>query len=107
MPSVVFIRPNGERVEVQVPADSTVMEAAVENGIDEITAECGGAASCATCHVYVDEPDFSRLPTMSQLEDDMLDGAVAPRESTSRLSCQLTVTTELDRIAVLLPAEQF
>lgn len=105
MPEITYVRPNGERHTVQVDQDSTIMEGAVNNGFDEIVAECGGAASCATCHVYVD--DAAQLPAMSQLENDMLEGTAAPRLPASRLSCQLPVSLMLDGLAVHLPEVQY
>lgn len=82
------------------------MQVATQNGIDAIVAECGGNAMCATCHVYVDEAWLARLPPMSDDEDALLDGAAADRLSTSRLSCQIKLTPELDGLVVRLPDRQ-
>lgn len=106
MPTVTFIHPDGRRSDVPVEPGTSLMEAAVAHGIDEIFAECGGNASCATCHVYVSENDVSRLPRMAQLEDDMLEATAEPRQPTSRLSCQLLASDELDGLTVSLPEEQ-
>jgi 2Fe-2S ferredoxin len=75
------------------------MEAAVDNGIDGILAECGGACACATCHAYIDEAWLARLPEMDDMEDAMLDSALERRKN-SRLSCQIEITDELDGLVV-------
>jgi 2Fe-2S ferredoxin len=80
------------------------MRAAERHGIPEIIAECGGAAACATCHVYVaPRPD---LPKMSAMEDDMLEVTAEPRRPDSRLSCQIIMTADLDGLEVGLPETQ-
>ncbi|MDP7269797.1 MAG: 2Fe-2S iron-sulfur cluster-binding protein, partial [Gammaproteobacteria bacterium] len=55
MPKIVFKEPEGSIREVEAANGNTIMEAAVDNGIDGILAECGGACACATCHAYIDE----------------------------------------------------
>jgi 2Fe-2S ferredoxin len=85
VPTVIFIHPSGERSEVGVGV--SVMEAAVDHGIDEILAECGGNVTCATCHVFVCESDVGRTPALSDLENEMLEGTAEPSRSTSRLAC--------------------
>jgi 2Fe-2S ferredoxin len=82
------------------------MQIATGNGIDEIVAECGGNAMCATCHVYVDEGWIPRLVSMSEEEDELLSGVAAERLPNSRLSCQIKVTPELDGLIVRLPERQ-
>ena len=104
LPTIIFIHPAGERQVVDAVIGASVMRAAVANGIDEITAECGGAAACATCHVYV-EPRPG-LPLLGALEDEMLDTTAEPRRPTSRLGCQIFMTAELDGLEVGLPDSQ-
>jgi 2Fe-2S ferredoxin len=82
------------------------MEAAKMNLIEGIEAECGGACACATCHVYVDEAWKQRTGSPEQMEEDMLDFAFDVRP-TSRLSCQIRVTPELDGLVVHVPEKQF
>lgn len=106
MPTVTFVHPGGGRSEVEVDDGVSLMEAAVDNGIDEILAECGGNATCATCHVYVGEDDLARTPAMSELENDMLESTMEPRRPTSRLACQLIAGQSLDGLTVHLPEEQ-
>jgi len=81
----------------------TVMEILRDGGLD-ISAECGGACACATCHVYVAEGWYEKLTPPSEAEIDMLDMALAV-EPTSRLSCQITCTPELDGLTVTVAPE--
>jgi 2Fe-2S ferredoxin len=69
-----------------------------------LSAECGGACACATCHVYVDDAWVAKLPTAQQQEIDMLDFGVAVQEN-SRLSCQIKMTDEIDGLQVTLAPE--
>jgi len=103
---VVFISSDNTRTELDVPAGTTVMQAATGGGVRGIAADCGGCASCATCHVYVQAPYIDRLPPISTHEDAMLDNTVSERRSNSRLSCQIELTQALDGITVDLPKEQ-
>jgi 2Fe-2S ferredoxin len=99
MPKISFINAAGDAVEVEASADLTLMEVAVDNNVQGIVAECGGACACATCHAYVDEAWVSRLPAISDMEDAMLDSAM-DRRPNSRLTCQIEVTDELDGMVV-------
>jgi ferredoxin, 2Fe-2S len=106
VPTVTFVHPGGDRSEVEIDEGISIMEAAMDHGIDEILAECGGNATCATCHVFVCESDIARTSAMSGLENDMLEGTMEPRRPTSRLACQLIVGPTLDGLTVYLPEEQ-
>jgi 2Fe-2S ferredoxin len=97
MPKVVFHDVEGRRRELDVQAGTTLMEAAVDNDVAGIVAECGGACACATCHAYVADAWVGRLPPLSDMEDAMLDSA-AERRPTSRLTCQVEMTDALDGI---------
>ncbi len=99
MPIVVYVQPDGTREEIDVPVGYSVMEGATMNGIAGIEAECGGACSCATCHAHVDPAWLPKLPPMDGLEDAMLDSA-NERNQTSRLTCQISMTDELDGLTV-------
>ena len=105
MPKVTFIQPDGSSSDVDAVTGDSVMETAIDNDIDGIIAECGGACSCATCHVYVDEQWVGKLPEPDALEDGMLD-CVLERRPTSRLSCQIRVTDDLDGLTVTVPKQQ-
>jgi len=105
MPKITYIEHNGKSHTLEVANGLTVMEGAVQNNIPGIDADCGGSCACATCHVYVDEKWFNKLPNKESAEEDMLDMAFEPKSS-SRLSCQLTVSNELDGLVVKLPSKQ-
>ncbi len=99
MPTIVFVEQDGERKSVEVETGYTVMEAAINNGIDGIVAECGGACACATCHSYIDEAWVAKLPEMDDMEDSMLDAAYE-RKDNSRLTCQIEISDDLDGLVV-------
>jgi 2Fe-2S ferredoxin len=80
------------------------MRTALSANIVGIVAECGGAAMCATCHVYVDEPFAGLFPAIGEVEDEMLDCAAEGRSASSRLSCQLTMPDQ--DIILRIPASQ-
>jgi 2Fe-2S ferredoxin len=105
MPKVTYIQPNGTPKTVAAPAGTTAMEAAIDNDVDGIVAECGGACSCATCHVYVDAAWLDKLRKPDAQEDGMLD-CVLERRANSRLSCQIVLTEELDGLVVRVADEQ-
>ncbi|MET0194625.1 MAG: 2Fe-2S iron-sulfur cluster-binding protein [Hyphomicrobiaceae bacterium] len=106
MAKITFIQPDGARQEVLAELGMTVMEAARKELVPGIEAECGGACSCATCHVYVDDAWREKVGPPSQMEEDMLDFAFDVRAS-SRLSCQIKVKEELDGLVVSVPEKQF
>ena len=99
MPKIVYIEPEGDHVEVDVEVGYSVMEGAIMNGVEGIEAECGGACSCATCHCYVKEEWWEKLPAMDVIEDSMLEAATE-RRTNSRLTCQIPVTEELDGLVL-------
>ena len=99
MPTVVYIEDDGTHVEVDVEEGYSVMEGAIMNGVEGIEAECGGACSCATCHCYVQEDWWDKLPEIDVIEDSMLEAATE-RRSNSRLTCQIPMTDELDGLIV-------
>jgi ferredoxin, 2Fe-2S len=106
MVTVTFIESSGKEKTVESPEGSTLMEAAVKNGVGGILAECGGACTCATCHVYVDEAWADKVGGASGDEEEMLTLAVDPQPS-SRLSCQISLNAELDGLVVRVPVAQF
>jgi 2Fe-2S ferredoxin len=105
MPQIIFIDHAGEKRPVEAAAGSTVMEAAIKNGIAGIVAECGGACACATCHVYVDDAWKEATGEPSHMEEDMLDFAFDVRP-TSRLSCQIKVTDAMNGLTIHTPERQ-
>jgi ferredoxin, 2Fe-2S len=105
MPKINYIEHDGKKRTVDAPVGTTVMENAIKNGVPGIVAECGGACSCATCHVHVDEAWKEKVGPPSPMEEDMLDFAFDVRP-TSRLSCQIKVSDELDGLVVHTPVQQ-
>ena len=105
MSKITYIEHNEKTHTVDVPNELTVMEGAVQNDIPGIDADCGGACACATCHVYVDEKWFDKLPKKQGSEEDMLDVAFEPNKF-SRLGCQISVSDELDGLVVKMPSKQ-
>ena len=105
MAKITYIEHSGKFHTIQVQNGLTVMEGAVQNDIPGIDADCGGSMACATCHVYVKEEWFNKLPKKEDGEEDMLDMAHEPNKF-SRLSCQLTVSDELEGLVVNLPVKQ-
>lgn len=106
MPKVIYVSAKGDAREIEVPVGMTVMAAALKNGIDGIVAECGGVCMCSTCHVFVDKSFFPRLSPASDTEEAVLDISAEERQPTSRLSCQIKVTDDLDGLIVRVPARQ-
>ena len=104
MPKLIVTTREGETSEIQVEDGLTVMEAIRDNGFDELLALCGGCCSCATCHVHVDPAFADKLPKMSEDEDDLLESS-DHRNETSRLSCQISFTDELDGLKVTIADE--
>lgn len=106
MPQITYILDGGARRSVRVASGANVMRSAIENDIEGIVAECGGAAACATCHVYV-EPEFvKRLAPPNEIEDEMLESTASGRRPESRLSCQLNMVPGLDELVVRVPPAQ-
>jgi len=105
MPKILFIDHSGESREVEAKAGISVMEAAVQNMIPGIDADCGGACACATCHVYVAADWIPKLKAKDDMEDSMLDFAEEVKDN-SRLSCQILMSDELDGITVSTPESQ-
>ena len=105
MPKIIYIESNGKTHSIEVANGLSVMEGAVQNNIPGIDADCGGSMACATCHVYVKEEWFNKLPKKEDGEEDMLDMAFEPKKN-SRLSCQLMISDQLDGLVVNLPEKQ-
>ena len=105
MAKITYIEHNGKSHTVDVSNGLTVMEGAVQNDIPGIDADCGGSMACATCHVYVKDEWFNKLPPKNEGEDDMLDQAFEP-SSRSRLSCQIQISDDLEGLKVHLAEKQ-
>ena len=105
MTKITYIEHTGKPHTVDVENGLTVMEGAVQNNIPGIDADCGGGMACATCHVYVKKEWFDKINKKNEGEDDMLDQAFEPNKL-SRLSCQITVSDDIDGLVVDLPSKQ-
>ena len=106
MPKITFVEFDGTAHEVEVPNGGSLMRAAVDNLVPGIDADCGGECSCATCHVTFPDQWFAVVGKPSEAEEEML--SMNPdREATSRLSCQVTISDQLNDMVVHLPEFQF
>jgi ferredoxin, 2Fe-2S len=105
MAKITYIEFNGDERVLDLEPGTSVMQGAVGNGVRGIIGDCGGACSCATCHVYVDPAWLNRVGEKSAAEAALLEEVCDGRPN-SRLSCQIKVTAELDGLVVRLPARQ-
>nr|WP_321441225.1 2Fe-2S iron-sulfur cluster-binding protein [uncultured Hyphomonas sp.] len=105
MPKITYIDHDGTERTVEAKNGESVMEAAIKNSIPGIDADCGGACACATCHVYVEQSFMDKVGEQQEMEKSMLDFAENVQEN-SRLSCQITVSDELDGLRVTTPESQ-
>jgi 2Fe-2S ferredoxin len=105
MVDIVFVTHGGERRTVSALAGQSVMQAALDHGVSGILADCGGAMSCATCHVHIPPAWQELVGKASPAEVELLEMAIDPDE-TSRLSCQITIAAGFEGLEVNLPASQ-
>ena len=105
MPKITYKDHQGASKTIEVENGLSVMEGAIQKEIPGIDADCGGSMACATCHVYVDDKWFDKIPKAEDAEIDMIDMAFEPKKN-SRLSCQLIVSEELDGLVVTTPSKQ-
>lgn len=106
MSTISVVSANGEKRELDVTVGVSIMRTVLNNGIDGLIAECGGTMSCATCHVYVAPAWADRVPAPSEDERMMVECVIEPRD-TSRLSCQLVYSDDLDGLEIEIPASQY
>ncbi|TRW95335.1 2Fe-2S iron-sulfur cluster binding domain-containing protein [Paracoccus sp. M683] len=106
MVKLTYIAADGGRTEIQAEAGDNVMHAAIAHDVDGIVGECGGSMMCATCHCYVDDEWAARTGERHDGEDDMLECAASELRPTSRLSCQIKLTDDLDGLVIHLPEAQ-
>ena len=102
MPKITYKDYQGSSKTIEVENGLSVMEGAIQNEIPGIDADCGGSMACATCHVYVDEKWFNKIPKAEDAEIDMIDMAFEPKKN-SRLSCQIIINDDLDGLEVTTP----
>lgn len=106
MAKITYIEFNGTEHTVEAGSGENVMTAAIKNLVPGIDADCGGACSCGTCHVFVDDAWLDKVGPPGEFEEPMLD-LNPDRATNSRLSCQIDVTDELDGLIVRIPEFQF
>jgi 2Fe-2S ferredoxin len=105
MPTIHFLLPDGQVQSIEAKEGLSLMEAAREEGVPGIVAECGGIAACSTCHVYIDEAWREVVGPPGDTEELTLDLAPEVTDS-SRLSCQVTITSEHNGLRVRIPKHQ-
>tara|TARA_Y100000768_G_scaffold343055_1_gene288493 strand:- start:742 stop:1062 length:321 start_codon:yes stop_codon:yes gene_type:complete len=105
MTKITYKDYQGNSKTINVDNGLSIMEGAIQNEISGIDADCGGAMACATCHVYVKEEWFNKIPKAEDAEVDMIDMAYEPKKN-SRLSCQIIVSDELEGLEVTTPEKQ-
>ena len=105
MAKITYVDHEGTERAIEATNGESVMEAAIKNSIPGIDADCGGACACATCHVYVDEAFMDKVGAPEDMEQSMLDFAENVK-ATSRLSCQISVSDDLDGLKVTTPESQ-
>ena len=103
MVRVTFVTAEGERVPAEAGEGAVLLEVAQGAGMP-LEGTCEGQMACSTCHVVVNSDWFARLPEASDDEEDMLDLAAGVTR-TSRLSCQIVLTGEMDGMEVRIPGE--
>ena len=105
MPTITVIEFDGQDHTIEAESGKTLMESVLENGIAGIDADCGGGCACGTCHCFIAEDYIVKAGTPSPIENSMLD--MRPdKEATSRLSCQVDVSDDMDGMIVRLPEYQ-
>jgi 2Fe-2S ferredoxin len=106
MPKITFIEHNDTEHVVEADVGRSVMQAAVDNFVPGIVADCGGSCSCATCHAFVDSRWLAKIPEAASNEESLLEGLL-DRQTDSRLTCQIRITPSLDGLVLRLPKSQF
>ena len=101
--NVTWKLPDGSEITADIGNGTNMMQAAVDSNVPGVIGECGGCLSCATCHVYVEECWVEKTGTAHDFEDAMLDVAEAERRETSRLSCQIEASDDLDGLVLTVP----
>jgi ferredoxin, 2Fe-2S len=106
MANITFISHTGSSQTVGISDGMSLMRGALSNGVSGITAECGGSAMCATCHVYIGPQWLHQIPLPNAVELEMLESVAAPLKTNSRLSCQIQISDRLNGMEVNLPEFQ-
>ncbi len=105
MTRVTFITHDGECFEIDAEDGQSLMNAAIDNDVPGIDADCGGSCACATCHVFVDNAWIGKTGVQGEMELSMLEFAEGVQDN-SRLSCQISISPELEGLTVRMPESQ-
>jgi 2Fe-2S ferredoxin len=105
MLQIIFVDCEGISRSVEADSNTTLMETAKRHGISEIEAQCGGACSCGTCHVYIALEWRDVVGVATEEEEGTLDFSIDVRRE-SRLACQITLTDAMNGLTVVLPPRQ-
>ena len=105
MPAITLIEHDGTSHTIEAETGKTLMMNALDNAVPGIDADCGGACACGTCHCFVDAGWSDATGQVNPLEEAML-GMRPDRAETSRLSCQIDVSDDMDGLVVRLPEYQ-
>ncbi|MDR1366248.1 MAG: 2Fe-2S iron-sulfur cluster binding domain-containing protein [Holosporales bacterium] len=103
MPKINFVKADGGVIAAEVSVGTTILQAAEDNNIG-LSGPCGGNLACGHCHVVIDEQWSDKLPKPEEAEESLLD-MVWNAKPTSRMGCQVRITSELDGIVVHLPQQ--
>lgn len=106
MPNITFILPDESIRVVDAIEGDSIMQTAVDAGIEEITADCGGNCSCATCHCIIDDTWIGKIGTADEVELSVMESAIEPQPN-SRLSCQIKVTDDLEGAIIHVPEAEW
>lgn len=104
MPKLFVTDLEGNETEIEAEAGLSVMEIVHPRFPDDLLALCGGACSCATCHVYVEEGFLDKLPPQGDIEKELLEMSEC-QQGNSRLSCQIPFGDALDGLKVTIAPE--
>lgn len=105
MPQVTYVQPDGRRATCQVAVGESVLDGALDNGIPGILGQCGGAATCATCHCYL-LAAHPQLPAPAHGDELELLDYVLERRPNSRLACQIRLENDVTAVEVAVPGDQ-
>ena len=105
MPKITLIEFNGNDHTIEAEVGNSLMQSAIDNAVPGIDADCGGACACGTCHCFIEGEWGTATGEADAMEEAML-GMRPDRADTSRLSCQIDVTQDMDGMVVRLPEFQ-
>ena len=100
MPQICFRQKDGSSQTVEAKTGETLMQEALRHGVTGIIGECGGSCMCATCHIYLEDPERFGLGSISEMEETMLELEGEDVTPDSRLACQIEVSPELEGLTV-------